>query len=109
MRGTSSSTSGRASGSRHQEVAADAPAQVVDAVQELGQEGMQAGGQDLVDAAVLQVGAQAAGAAQGLAALSLATRSQVATTSFMLACQRARHVGAQDQQLGHRSGLITLR
>jgi hypothetical protein len=48
---------------RHQEVAADAPAQIVHAVQELGQEGMQAGGQDLVDAAKLQVGAQLAGGA----------------------------------------------
>src|SRR5687768_3796697 len=45
-----------------QEVAADAGAEVVDAVQELREVGVQAVGEDLVDVAVLQLGAQAAGA-----------------------------------------------
>jgi hypothetical protein len=50
---------GRRSG-RHQEIAADALAQVVHAVQELREIGMQARGQDFVDARIAQVGQQAA-------------------------------------------------
>ena len=46
--------------SRDQEVAADPCPDVVDAVEKLGQECVQARGQDLVDAAELQVAAQAA-------------------------------------------------
>ena len=50
-----------------QEVAADAAAEIVDAIQELREEGVQAGGEDLLDVAVLQFGAQLARAALRLA------------------------------------------
>jgi hypothetical protein len=89
---------------RHQEVAADADAQVAHAVEELRQVGVQAGGQDLVDAAVAQVALQAAGAAQRLAALLVGHQLQVGHHLVHAGRQRARHVGAQDQQLGHLLG-----
>ena len=44
----------------NEEVAADAPAQVTDAVKELREVGVQSGGQDLIDAGVLKVGLKTA-------------------------------------------------
>ena len=89
---------------RHQEVAADADAQVVDAVEEFGEIGVQPGGQDLVDAAVLQVRAQPSGTTLGFAALFVGHPLQVADHLVEAGRQRARHVGAQDQQFGHLLG-----
>ena len=65
-------------GRRDQEVAADTHTQFIDAVQELGQEGMQPGGQDFVDAGVLQVRQQLAGAALGFCRLVIGHLGQVA-------------------------------
>ena len=62
---------------RHEEVAADAHADVVHAVQETREVGVQAGGQDLVDAAVLQVGQQAPCPAAGLGRLTVGQHGQV--------------------------------
>jgi hypothetical protein len=54
---------------RHQKIPADAHTQVADAVEELRQIRMQPGGEDLVDAAVLQIALQPARAAQRLGTL----------------------------------------
>jgi hypothetical protein len=107
--------------SAHQEVAADAGSatQIVHAVEKLGQVSVQAlvARIDLVDAAILQVGQQPPGARCGPGTLrkacrpvavdcSLATTSRrLLTTSLQAGVQRARHVGAQDQQVGHALGL----
>ena len=103
-------SSGGRSGRRHQEVAADARAQLVDAVQELREEGVQAGRQDLVDVAVLQVGAQLAGAALRLAPTGRWPPSPGwLTTSFRLACSERGMSGRRISRSATRSGLITSR
>jgi hypothetical protein len=65
---------------------------------------VQAGGQDFVDAAILQVGAAAGRRGAGLARLLVGHQPQVVHHLVQAGVQRARHVGAQDQQVGHRSG-----
>ena len=78
---------------------------VVDALEELRQVGVQPGREDLVDAAVLQVGAQPAGAAQRLAATARwRPARRLRTTSCMQAASERGMSGAQDQQLGHALG-----
>ena len=62
----------------HQKFAADVQAQVVHAVEKLGQVGVKPGGQNFVNAAVFEFGAQFAGAAVGFASLVVADQAQVA-------------------------------
>ena len=62
---------------RHEEVAADPDPQVPHPIQKLRQVGMEPGGKDLVDAAVLQVALDASGAAQGFGALRVGHVVQV--------------------------------
>ncbi|MDT4850785.1 hypothetical protein FQZ97_849440 [compost metagenome] len=65
---------------------------------------MQTGGEDLVDAGVLQVGLELAGAAQGFGRQVVGDHGEVVDHFVQAGGQAARHVGAQDQQLGHALG-----
>jgi hypothetical protein len=86
-----------------EEVLADPVAQHVDPVQKLGQEGVQAVGQDFVDPGKLQFGAQFARVALGVGRGVVAHGSRLFTTSFMQA-SRLRGMSGADQQLGHALG-----
>ena len=55
---------------------------------------------NVVDALVLQIGAQFASQPLGFGALVIAHRMQQVDHFIHAGCQRARHVGAQDQQIG---------
>ena len=83
--------------------------QFVHPVQELRQEGMQPGGQNFLDVAVLQIGAQLAGAALGLDDWSLATMARLLTTSFRLACSDRGMSARRISRSATRSGSITSR
>ena len=83
---------------------------VVDALEELRQVGVQPGRQDLVDAAVLQVGAQPAGAAQRVAATARwRPAAGCDTTSFMQAASERGMSGRRISSSATFSGRITLR
>ena len=75
-------------------------AEAADFHQEVLQEGVQAGFQDLVDAAKGERGFEAAGLAQGLADWALATRLRLATI-LVMQCDKERGHVRQDQELGH--------
>ena len=95
---------------RHQEVAADPPPQLVHALEELRQVGVQAGGEDLVDAAVLQVGVQLAGAALRVVRLLVGDHAAGSTTtSFMQACSERGMSARRISSSATRSGVITSR
>ncbi|MDT4845874.1 hypothetical protein FQZ97_798750 [compost metagenome] len=65
---------------------------------------MQAGGKDLVNAGILQIGLELASTAQGLARGVVGHHSEIAHHLVQAGGQAARHVGPQDQQLGHALG-----
>ena len=75
--------------------------QIIDAVQKLGQKGMQAVGQNLVDAGILQIGSQLACAAASFTVRIAGHHGQIVHHFVQAAEQRARHVCPQNQQLSH--------
>ena len=62
---------------RHQEITADAHPQVIHLVQELREEGVQSVRQNFVDAAILQIGQQAARAALSFGRVAVGQQVQV--------------------------------
>src|SRR5678816_92245 len=87
-----------------EEVAADPGTERIDAFEELREVGVQAGGQDLVDPAVLEVGLEASGHSQRVLRLLVGDALQVEQDLVHAGGEGARHVGPQDQQLGDALG-----
>ena len=93
----------------NQKVFADPPAQIVDSLEELGQIQVQAVLEDVVDAAIAQLGTQQPGAPLGSSDRLLRTIARLADTSFT---QLASERGISLRRISNsatRDGVITSR